>query len=221
MRNYLLAASCLALLAPGAGLAQVQTEPGVKPVPNESRPPPRPAPYRPSPPPGAFHPPTVAPGGPYRPGSIYPGVAVRPGPVGPGGIPPHRPVVGVVPATPVPAEPRYGVVRTAPGVATRVDRPRPGAHRIWSENQKHWNWNGHRYHGGPYHYPSGHHYRRWRIGQIVPLIFLQPEYVYDDYADLGFDDPPPGYEWVRYGPDMLLVNLDTGEVVDVEYGVFD
>jgi Ni/Co efflux regulator RcnB len=32
--------------------------------------------------------------------------------------------------------------------------------------------------------------------------------------------PEPGFQWVRYGPDLLLVNVTTGQVVDVAYGVF-
>jgi Ni/Co efflux regulator RcnB len=32
--------------------------------------------------------------------------------------------------------------------------------------------------------------------------------------------PPAGYEWVRVGADALLVNTATGEVLQVEYGVF-
>jgi Ni/Co efflux regulator RcnB len=32
--------------------------------------------------------------------------------------------------------------------------------------------------------------------------------------------PPRGYEWVRYGDDALLVNIRTGEIVDVVYDVF-
>jgi hypothetical protein len=31
---------------------------------------------------------------------------------------------------------------------------------------------------------------------------------------------PPDYQWVRYGPDLLLVDLTTGEVIDVVYDVF-
>jgi Ni/Co efflux regulator RcnB len=34
------------------------------------------------------------------------------------------------------------------------------------------------------------------------------------------EPPPPGFQWVRYGPDLLLVNVVTGQVADVAYGVF-
>jgi Ni/Co efflux regulator RcnB len=29
-----------------------------------------------------------------------------------------------------------------------------------------------------------------------------------------------GYQWIRYGPDLFLVDIATGNVVDVRYGVF-
>jgi Ni/Co efflux regulator RcnB len=32
--------------------------------------------------------------------------------------------------------------------------------------------------------------------------------------------PPAGYEWVRDGNDALLVNTDSGEILQLEYGVF-
>ena len=37
---------------------------------------------------------------------------------------------------------------------------------------------------------------------------------------MGLEPPPPGYRWVRYGPDLLLVNVRTRRVADVIYGAF-
>ena len=34
------------------------------------------------------------------------------------------------------------------------------------------------------------------------------------------DPPPPGRRWVRYGSDLLLVNVRNRRVEDVIYGVF-
>jgi Ni/Co efflux regulator RcnB len=85
------------------------------------------------------------------------------------------------------------------------------------------------FHGGGYHaqvrgpafrYPPGYAYRRWGIGARLPLLFLTAPYFYSGWAALGLQAPPPGYVWVRYGPDMLLVQRGTGQVVDVAYGVF-
>ena|ERR1700689_4904543 len=72
----------------------------------------------------------------------------------------------------------------------------------------------------PWVYPAGWAYRRWAVGAILPPLFLVPAYYYTDYAALGFPPPDPGFQWVQYGPDLLLVNVATGQVVDVAYGVF-
>jgi Ni/Co efflux regulator RcnB len=72
----------------------------------------------------------------------------------------------------------------------------------------------------PFVYPPGWGYRRWAVGAIMPPLFLVPAYYYAEWGELGLPAPPPGYEWVQYGPDLLLVNVTTGEIVDVAYGVF-
>jgi Ni/Co efflux regulator RcnB len=72
----------------------------------------------------------------------------------------------------------------------------------------------------PYHYPRGYYYTTWRIGAYLPMLFLSAQFFYDDYYQLGLAPPPPGYRWVRYGPDLLLVELYSGQVVDVVTGVF-
>jgi Ni/Co efflux regulator RcnB len=69
-------------------------------------------------------------------------------------------------------------------------------------------------------YPPGFAYRNWTTGSILPSVFLSSAYFYDGYAALGLAPPPPGYRWLRYGPDLLLVNVFTGRVADVVDGVF-
>lgn len=76
------------------------------------------------------------------------------------------------------------------------------------------------YHIGPYHGPVGFEYRRFRYGEILPRMFWAPEYLLSDYWLFGLDVPPVGYEWVRYGPDALLVDMNTGEVVSEVYDSF-
>jgi Ni/Co efflux regulator RcnB len=77
-----------------------------------------------------------------------------------------------------------------------------------------------RVHLSPFVYPNGWAYRRWGIGLALPALFLAPAYYYADWAALGLAAPEPGFQWVRYGPDLLLVNVSTGEVVDAVYGAF-
>jgi hypothetical protein len=84
-------------------------------------------------------------------------------------------------------------------------------------------WRGHPWspvHASPYFYPPGWGYRRWAVGAAIPAIFLTSAYFYSGYAAMGLPPPDPGFQWVRYGPDLLLVNVTTGEVVDTIYGAF-
>jgi len=76
-------------------------------------------------------------------------------------------------------------------------------------------------HGPVFHYPRGYRYRRWAIGLLLPRLFLSNTYYYNNYYGLGFGPPPAGYRWVRYGPDLLLVNTRTRRISDVVYGVFN
>ena len=77
-----------------------------------------------------------------------------------------------------------------------------------------------RVHASVFRYPRGYHYRRWNAGSILPRLFLSSAYYYPSWYNLGFGPPPPSYQWVRYGPDLLLVNVYTGRIRDVAYNVF-
>lgn len=76
------------------------------------------------------------------------------------------------------------------------------------------------FHIGPYHAPDGWQYRQWRYGQILPSTFWARQYWLSDYWLFGLDIPSTGFEWVRYGPDAILVNMMNGEIVQVIYGSF-
>jgi Ni/Co efflux regulator RcnB len=129
-----------------------------------------------------------------------------------GGRPAGRP--DAEPNRPAPARPPSSGPRPGPGPRPPGVGPRP-PHRFMSEG--HWH---HGVHGPGFHYPPGFRYRRWSTGLILPPIFLSAPYYYDNYAPLGLGPPPPGYRWVRYGPDLLLVNIVTGRIADVVDGVF-
>ena len=144
------------------------------------------------------------------------------GPPHPGGPPPHPggPAPRVVPHGPPPGA--MGGPHP-PGPPAAMARPMehpmgppPGA-------AARFNYRGHdieRVHIHPFIYPPGFAYRRWEVGAALPPLFLARDYWYADWAALGMDPPPPGYQWVRYGPDLLLVNVITGQVADVAYDVF-
>jgi len=136
--------------------------------------------------------------------------------------------------------PRERRIRTIPDTRPQVTQPsaeerrifanrhrrdyRDGKYRRWTDNWRHdrrYDWrdyrNRHRsiFRLGFYFDPFGWNYRRWSIGS-----FLYPSYYGSRY---WLNDPwqyrlPPAYgpyRWVRYWDDALLVNIYTGEVVDV------
>ena len=73
---------------------------------------------------------------------------------------------------------------------------------------------------GPYHRPGEWVPHRWVYGEILPRAYWGPDYLIGDYWLFALEVPPAGYEWVRDDTDALLVNTTTGEILQVEYGVF-
>jgi len=148
------------------------------------------------PPPGAQ---VINPGGgPYprgqiiRPGGPPPGAEVT----RPGGPPPGVEIVR-------PGEPHRGAEFVRPGGAQFVYRGQ-AFERVRT---------------APFAYPPGWGYQRWAVGAFLPPVFLVRDYWYPDWDLIGLPPPPPDYQWVRYGSDLLLVDLTTGEVIDVVYDV--
>jgi Ni/Co efflux regulator RcnB len=76
------------------------------------------------------------------------------------------------------------------------------------------------YHVGPYHRPPGWTAHQWHYGEILPRAYWASQFILADYWLFALEVPPAGYEWVRDGADAMLVNIDTGEILQVEYGVF-
>lgn len=137
-----------------------------------------------------------------------------PGAHGPGAGPQFRAHQG--PVGPAHAGPPGGPVHVGPaGAGVRVGGPAgPGGQFMFRGRPFN------RVHMAPFAYPPGFAYQRWAAGAILPPLFLAPTYYYTDWATLGLEPPPPGAQWVRYGPDLLLVDVSTGQVLDVAYGVF-
>lgn len=77
-----------------------------------------------------------------------------------------------------------------------------------------------RYRVPPYVRPHGWYFHRWIFGDILPAIFWTQSYWIADYWLYGLPIPPVGYVWVRYGNDALLVDRQTGEVLQVIYDIF-
>jgi hypothetical protein len=74
--------------------------------------------------------------------------------------------------------------------------------------------------GGYWSPPPGYYYRQWGYGDRLPYGWYDEQWYIDDYYYYDLPVPPYGYEWVRVGPDALLVDLDEGTVVESVYGLF-
>jgi Ni/Co efflux regulator RcnB len=77
-----------------------------------------------------------------------------------------------------------------------------------------------RFRAGAYRAPPGFVYRRWSFGQSLPAAYWGRSYWLTNFIAYGLFAPPSGLVWVRYGPDALLINQVTGEIVQVRYSVF-
>jgi Ni/Co efflux regulator RcnB len=77
-----------------------------------------------------------------------------------------------------------------------------------------------RYRARPYVRPKGWYQHRWISGDILPNLFWTRNYWITDFWLFGLPIPPSGYVWVRYGSDALLVQIRTGLILQVIYGVY-
>jgi Ni/Co efflux regulator RcnB len=77
-----------------------------------------------------------------------------------------------------------------------------------------------RFRAPSYRRPPGYYARRWGWGQVLPSFFWTRDYWLTDYYDYDLPPPPFGAIWVRVGDDALLIDQDSGEIIEVDYGVF-
>ena len=78
----------------------------------------------------------------------------------------------------------------------------------------------HQFHDGNYSQPAGYQVRHWGYGDRLPNAYFARNYWIGDFLMFGLFAPPEGLVWVRVGDDALLIDEYTGEVVQVDYGVF-
>ena len=79
---------------------------------------------------------------------------------------------------------------------------------------------GHRYHGSYYNRPHGWYSHNWSYGEYLPLMFWASQYWINNWHNYDLMAPPPGCVWVRYGNDALLIDEDTGEIIQVVRGLY-
>ena len=76
------------------------------------------------------------------------------------------------------------------------------------------------FHLGFYFDPFGWGYQRYSIGWRLWPSYYSSRYWLNDPWSYRLPYAPPGYRWIRYYDDALLVDTWTGEVVDVIYNFF-
>lgn len=99
--------------------------------------------------------------------------------------------------------------------------------RDW-RNDRRYDWNGYRnqnrfiFRVNPYYSPYGYGYgyRRFGIGSILDSLLFGRNYWISDPWQYRLPPAPPGYQWVRYYNDVVLVDTYTGRIEDVIYDFF-
>lgn len=110
--------------------------------------------------------------------------------------------------------------------------------RDWREHERgdherHWREHERGNHGRHWreHFEGGHHrayaapnrnwrYRRLPVGYRLGPEYYAPRYVISNYGYYGLRAPGRFLRWVQYGPDLLLVDIRNGRVVEVIPGRF-
>jgi hypothetical protein len=77
------------------------------------------------------------------------------------------------------------------------------------------------YRPGPYFAPyRAHRYNRFQTGFFLDSLFFQPRFFINDPINYRLPPVYGPYQWVRYYDDVMLVDIYTGEVVDVIHDFF-
>ena len=77
-----------------------------------------------------------------------------------------------------------------------------------------------RFRAAPYRRPPGYFARRWSWGQTLPSFFWTRDYWLTNFYAYDLPPPPYGAIWVRVRDDALLIDQYTGEIIEVDYGIF-
>jgi hypothetical protein len=123
------------------------------------------------------------------------------------------------------------VVSTTPRFGTqpplRVERNHSPVN--WSSNWRHdhrYDWRSHRdrhrslFHLGFYFDPFGWGYQRYSIGWRLWPSYYSSSFWLNDPWMYRLPYAPPGTRWIRYYDDAILVDMWSGQVVDVIYDFF-
>lgn len=123
-------------------------------------------------------------------------------------------------------EPREGTQPPAPAAQRRTRFVSDDWRGHWRRDRRYdwYNWRrGHRdrFHLGFYFDPFGWGYRRYSAGwRLWPAYYSSSSYWLQDAWYYRLPYAPPGYRWIRYYNDAVLVDTWDGRVADVIYNFF-
>lgn len=76
------------------------------------------------------------------------------------------------------------------------------------------------YNAGAFVAPSGYSYQKFAVGDRVSPLLMHGNVALTDFQTYQLVAPPSGAMWIRDGNDALLVDTNTGEVIQAQYGIF-
>lgn len=103
---------------------------------------------------------------------------------------------------------------TSPGYAYAKEHGRHG----WNDNRHDRKWDRRHHRRGYTVYVAPRRdwrYRRVNVGYRLGPEFYGSRYYISDYGAYGLRAPGRNLRWIRYGDDLLLVNVRTGRVLQV------
>lgn len=121
--------------------------------------------------------------------------------------------------------PREGTQPSLPTAARPTSLTASHWNSGWRSNHR-YDWKNHRrhhrslFHFGFYYDPFGWGYRPYSIGWRLWPSYYQSSYWLNDPWMYRLPYAPPGYRWIRYYDDALLIDTWDGQVVDVIYDFF-
>ena len=125
----------------------------------------------------------------------------------------------VVRTTTQPTGPQTAVVRPSVSAAGHPVRVNPASGKIFTYHGR----SLPRFRAVRYHYAAGTRYSHYSPRDHFPVAALaqMAADVIQNWVDYQLNPPPASEEWVRFGPDALLVDTTTGFVADAVYDSFD
>jgi Ni/Co efflux regulator RcnB len=76
------------------------------------------------------------------------------------------------------------------------------------------------YDAGAFVAPSGYTYEKFAVGDHVSPLLMHGNVALTDFQTYQLTVPPAGTMWIRDGSDALLVDTNTGEVIQAQYDLF-